>query len=178
MERKKHGVGYITGNFDLLHADHLHVLERASALCRTLIVGLTTDELATKTKRRPVFAYEHRRALLLSTSYVDVVVPHVGRRKSDDHSLLGFDILITSEEYRDSDEMVEFTTQCPKIPVAYLSRGRRVSTSSLLQELTNRLIPRVLATSITGVVNYNSVDDSLKKHINQFGKKIYKKQEF
>ena len=57
-------VGYTTGTFDLPHAGHFAILQKCKALCKILIVGLVSDELGIKQKRKPVLSYEHRKTIL------------------------------------------------------------------------------------------------------------------
>lgn len=69
-------LGYTTGVFDLFHVGHLNVLRRAKEQCDRLIVGVTTDELASSAKgKQPVIPYIERAAIVGAIRYVDDVVP-------------------------------------------------------------------------------------------------------
>lgn len=59
---------------DLLHIGHIRCLEQAKALGDYLIVGVLTDEAATKWKRSPIIPFEERMELVASLKCVDEVV--------------------------------------------------------------------------------------------------------
>jgi len=79
---KKYKVGYTAGVFDLFHIGHLNILKRAKEYCDYLIVAVSTDELVQEyKKRKPIFPYEERKAIVESIKYVDEVVPQYNRDK-------------------------------------------------------------------------------------------------
>jgi len=65
----------IRGTFDLLHAGHLDILERASGLGDYLIVSVNTDESVRERKgtNRPIIGEEDRALAVASLGYVDYV---------------------------------------------------------------------------------------------------------
>lgn len=66
---------YVGGTFDCLHPGHLNLLRQADQL-GTVVVGLNSDEFATRYKRKPIFTYEERKAMLEATRYVAFVLPN------------------------------------------------------------------------------------------------------
>ena len=101
-------IGYTTGTFDLLHNGHYEILKKCKLMCSTLIVGLVTDELGVRQKRKPVLQYQHRKVILENSKYVDAVVPFNGTSKQEDHRKLKFDILFISDEYHHKPEYKSF----------------------------------------------------------------------
>jgi len=69
-------VVFTNGCFDLLHAGHADLLERAAALGEILVVGLNTDGSVRRLKGpgRPVIPERDRALLLASLRAVDYVV--------------------------------------------------------------------------------------------------------
>ena len=59
---------------DLFHAGHVAFLKQAKQYGSILIVGLHSDELATKYKRKPVCNIEERKAVVEACKYVDKVI--------------------------------------------------------------------------------------------------------
>lgn len=72
--RRGEKIVYTYGVFDLFHSGHVALLEEAKALGDMLIVGVFTDEVATKFKREPVIPFKHRKAIIEAIKCVDQVV--------------------------------------------------------------------------------------------------------
>ena len=68
---------------DMIHTGHVNILKVCKSLCQTLIVGLTTDTLATKQKRKPWIKYRDRKSVIEALEYVDAVVEHNGQSKQE-----------------------------------------------------------------------------------------------
>jgi phosphoenolpyruvate phosphomutase len=88
----------VCGVFDLLHADHLRLLERAARL-GPVTVGLLTDELAAGYKRRPVLSYWERRAALEILPWVDRIVRKVSHDTRDLLRQYEPDYLVTGSDW-------------------------------------------------------------------------------
>ena len=68
-------IGYTSGVYDMFHVGHLNILRAAKAKCDYLIVGVTTDELCLKRKRKlPIIAQDDRAEIIKSIRYVDKVI--------------------------------------------------------------------------------------------------------
>lgn len=133
-------IGYMTMTGDLLHFGHIELLKKCKQLCDTLIIGLTTDTLAVKQKRKPIFDYNHRKCVLESCKYVDIVVEHDGASKEVAYKKLKFDILFTGDDYFMSSEYSIFENKYPDIKVVYLPRTSGISSTIIIQQLENKLI--------------------------------------
>ena len=74
---KKNIIGYTAGVFDLFHIGHLKILQNAKSIFikRKLIVGVSTDELVYKyKKKKPVIPFSERIEVVRSIKYVDAVI--------------------------------------------------------------------------------------------------------
>ena len=68
-------IGYTSGVFDLFHVGHLNLLENAKSKCDMLVVGICSDALVFKLKRRhPVIPLEDRIRIVRALKCVDSVV--------------------------------------------------------------------------------------------------------
>lgn len=68
-------VGYLPGVFDMLHPGHVTYIKQASSLCKTLIVGVKTDEYSLQIKgKSPVLNCDERKYILYSLRNTDKVV--------------------------------------------------------------------------------------------------------
>ena len=101
-ETKQYGIGLLMGVFDLFHIGHLRLIQRASARCRYLRIGVLSDDLVEKFKnKRPVIPLEERMEILASIKGVDEVVAI-----TDDPSRLmeyerrPFDCFFSGDDYR------------------------------------------------------------------------------
>ncbi len=75
MSEKKYKVGYCPGAFDLFHIGHLNLIMRSKERCEYLIVGVVTDELYFKQKKKiPFISLEERMKIVESIKYVDKVI--------------------------------------------------------------------------------------------------------
>ena len=131
---------YCTGCFDALHPSHLMFLRRAAATADRLVVGLTTDERMGQEKRPPLIDYGGRREMLMALPFVHDVVPHSGQTKTQAWHQHRFDVLVTGEEYRGSEEFRAAESELPHVRIVYLSRDSRYSTTHLINRavwLTN-----------------------------------------
>ena len=155
-------IGYTTMTGDLLHEGHINFLKTAKSLCDILIVGVTTDELAIKQKRKTWFPFSQRRAVISSLECVDIVVEHNGQSKYDAHAMLHFTSLFIGDDYVGADEYSNFQLLYPDISVSYIPRTSGVSSSYLISRFEDRVIEGmdVLAHGIGGQVLRFQLDKS------------------
>jgi D-beta-D-heptose 7-phosphate kinase/D-beta-D-heptose 1-phosphate adenosyltransferase len=73
--RQGHRIVFTNGCFDLLHAGHLHLLQRARALGELLIVGINDDRSVGRLKGpgRPLIPEAQRAEMLAALRFVDYV---------------------------------------------------------------------------------------------------------
>ncbi len=100
----KYDVGYTTGVFDLFHIGHLNVLRKAKALCKHLIVGVSTDELVQQYKNKtPVIPFEERIEIVKGIRYVDEVVAQTNRDKMAAYAEIKFDVMVVGDDWKGSE---------------------------------------------------------------------------
>ena len=67
-------VVYTSGTFDMLHFNHLKMIEYARELGDILIVGVNTDELVASYKSQPIIPFEERIALMKAIKGPDIII--------------------------------------------------------------------------------------------------------
>jgi glycerol-3-phosphate cytidylyltransferase len=98
-------IGYTTGVFDLFHVGHLNILRNAKLECDYLIVGVTTDELCIKEKRKiPVIPFLERIEIVQAIRYVDCVVPQNSYDKLKAWEDLKFNMMFVGDDWKGTDK--------------------------------------------------------------------------
>lgn len=124
-------VVYTSGTFDMLHANHLKMIEYARALGDILIVGVNTDELVASYKSQPIIPFEQRIALVKALRYPDIVVPQKSLDHTDKVKNLRFDVFVVGDDWTGKYDYL----QDHGVDVVYFPYGDGVSSSSLKRRI-------------------------------------------
>lgn len=135
--RNREVVAYISGTWDLFHVGHLNAIKKARELGDKLIVGISTDELVRKYKKRePIFPYEQRLKIIESLKFVDEIVTQHELSTIEQFQELDFDILVVGEDWKDKFlDGIEWIKQHPEKKVVFLPRTSGISSSILRERL-------------------------------------------
>ena len=134
---KKYKIGYTTGVFDMFHIGHLNILRRAKEQCDYLVVGVTTDELCIKRKKKTPIINEHdRMAIVEAIRYVDKVIPQTDMDKIRPVRELGADVVFVGSDWKDTEAWNNYEKQFSEVgcTVVYLDHTDGIS-STLLREI-------------------------------------------
>ena len=127
---------FTNGCFDLIHAGHVSLLERARSLGDLLIVGLNSDASVRRLKgpSRPLNPLKDRARVLAALSAVDMVVAFSSDTPRELIKALKPDILVKGADYS-GDKIVgrEFAGRTVRIS---LVKGR--STTGLVRKMGSR----------------------------------------
>ena len=139
---KKEIIGYTTGVYDLFHVGHLNILKNAKKHCDKLIVGVSTDEVVIKNKKKtPIIPFNDRVSIVEAIKYVDKVVPQ------EDYSIeykikriqeLKVDVLFVGSDWKGTDKWnkLEKNLDAIGVKVIYLPHTDGVSTTELLEKIS------------------------------------------
>jgi choline-phosphate cytidylyltransferase/glycerol-3-phosphate cytidylyltransferase len=129
-------VVYTSGTFDLLHHNHIKMIEYARALADILIVGVNTDELVTSYKSQPIIPFEERILIMKALKYPDIVIPQHSLNHKDKVDKLRFDIFVVGDDWAGKFDYLKDMG----ISVIYFPYGRNVSSSSLKRKIYENYI--------------------------------------
>lgn len=124
-------VVYTSGTFDILHINHLKMIEYARALGDILIVGVNTDELVASYKSEPIIPFEERIALMKAIKYPDIVIPQHSLDHRAKVKKLNFDIFVVGDDWTGKYDYLKDMG----VTVVYFPYGKGVSSSSLKERI-------------------------------------------
>ena len=136
---KKYKVGYTTGVFDMFHIGHLNIIQRAKDQCDYLIVGVTTDELCVKRKKKlPVICEADRMAIVSALRYVDEVVPQEDMDKLAAVKKYNVDAVFVGSDWKGTPSWERYEKEFATVgcKVVYLDHTEGIS-STILRERLN-----------------------------------------
>lgn len=131
-------LGYTAGVFDLFHVGHVNLLKAAKSLCTHLIVGVSSDELATYKNKKPVISFEDRRSVVESCRYVDSVVGQYTLDKYEAYSKIGFNILFVGDDWYKNGQWNDLEIKIKPAKIIYLPYTQTVSSTTINQIIEKR----------------------------------------
>ena len=135
---KQFKVGYTTVVYDMFHIGHLNILKRAKEQCETLIVGVTTDELCYKRKKKyPIINENDRMSIIAAIRYVDKVVPQIDMDKVRQVKEFGVDVVFVGSDWKGTEAWNKYEREFAKIgcKVVYLDHTDGISSTILREKL-------------------------------------------
>ncbi len=124
-------VVYTSGTFDMLHYNHLKMIEYARSLGDILIVGVNTDELVMSYKTQPIIPFEERIALMNALKYPDIVIPQHSLDHHDKVKKLNFDVFVVGDDWTGKFDYLKEQG----VSVVYFPYGQGISSSNLKQKI-------------------------------------------
>ncbi|MGR6871622.1 adenylyltransferase/cytidyltransferase family protein [Pseudomonas sp. HK3] len=118
------------GTFDVFHVGHVNILERAKLEGDYLVVGVSSDELNFKKKKRyPIYSQQDRIKILQSLKFVDeVFVEESLELKGEYIQQFNADLLVMGDDWVGKfDDMKRFCD------VKYLARTPSISTTEIIE---------------------------------------------
>lgn len=144
MKTKKYKIGYTTGVYDMFHIGHLNVLKRAKEQCEELIVGITTDELCEKRKKKkPIINENDRMAIVAELRCVDKVVFQEDMDKLKAVRKYNVDAVFVGSDWKGTDAWNKYEAEFKKedCVVVYLNHTDGISSTILRERLNNDECP-------------------------------------
>lgn len=128
------------GTFDLFHIGHLRLLERAKQKGDFLIVGVSSDELNWKKKKKyPIFSCQERMEIISSLKCVDEVFKEDVIDKEDYCIEMDADLFVIGDDWKGrpcGKNNKTFDDQLRGIcDVEYLERTPSISTTEIIEKI-------------------------------------------
>ena len=124
-------VVYTSGTFDMLHANHIKMIEYARSLGDILIIGVNTDELVESYKSTPIIPFEERITLVKALKYPDIVIPQHSLDHTDKVKKLNFDVFVVGDDWTGKYDYLKEQG----VDVVYFPYGAGVSSSKLKERI-------------------------------------------
>jgi len=129
-------VVFTSGTFDMLHINHLRMIEYARGIADILIVGVNTDELVVEHKSEPIVPFEERIALVRALKGPDVVIPQHSLIHTDKVAKLKFDVFVVGDDWSGKYDYL----QDLGVSVVYFPYGAGVSSTKLKERIQERYV--------------------------------------
>ena len=132
-------VGYASGVFDMFHIGHLNILRSARGHCRTLVVGVASDEYVEVLKgRAPVVPLVERLEIISALGLVDEVIIDHSEDKTKAWAERHFDVIFKGDDWKGSPkgERLERDMGDLGVDVVYFPYTLHTSSTLLRAHLT------------------------------------------
>ena len=118
---------YTSGTFDMFHYNHLKMINYARSLGDILIVGVSTDELVSSYKDKPIIPFDERLHIIEALKTPDIVIPQRTLDHTELVKKLNIDAFVVGDDWFGKyDYLKELDVQ-----VFYFPYGAGISSSSL-----------------------------------------------
>lgn len=133
-------VGFTNGCFDILHAGHVECLQKARALCDTLIVGLNSDRSVSRIKGpdRPINSQSARALVLAALECVDMVMIFDEDTPYELVSRIRPDVLVKGGDWKAEDIAGSDIVRSYGGRVVIIELSEGFSTTSLIDKISER----------------------------------------
>lgn len=126
-------VGYASGVFDMFHVGHLNILRNAAERCRTLVVGVGTDEYVEELKgRAPVVPFAERVEIVASLRVVDEVIADHSEDKTQAWHTRRFDAIFKGDDWKGTAKGSRLEADMDRLGVTVVYFPYTLHTSSTL----------------------------------------------
>jgi len=131
-KRKKKKVGLTFGVFDLCHQGHIRLLQNAKKYVDTLIVCVSTDEFATKTKGKKPFTKVRQRRAMVNELDIVATTDEQSSRFGKKEAIKKYcpDLLFVGSDHKN-----DYSGEGYGVPVIYLPHTKDISSTMLRRDL-------------------------------------------
>lgn len=131
---------FTNGCFDLIHAGHIHLLQKAASMGDILVIGINNDSAVRKIKgrNRPIFPLAERVEILSSMENVDYIIPFSTLTPARLIEQIVPDVLVKGSDWKSSEIVGRDAVQKGGGKVITVRLKKGVSTSVLIERIIGR----------------------------------------
>ena len=96
---KEKTIVYTSGTFDMFHYNHLRMINYARSLADILIVGVSSDELVSSYKAKPIIPFTERMQIIESLKTPDIVIPQHSLDHTEIVKKLNIDAFVVGDDW-------------------------------------------------------------------------------
>ena len=125
----------------MFHIGHLNIIERAKECCDYLIVGVTTDELCYKRKKKmPIIKQEERLRIIQAIRYVDKAVYQEDMNKAEIIRKYNVDVVFVGSDWKGTTTWDQYEKEFAEFgcSVVYLDYTEGISSTVLREKLNEQ----------------------------------------
>ena len=126
---------YTSGTFDMFHYNHLRMINYARSLADILIVGVSTDELVSSYKPKPIIPFTERLQIIEALKTPDIVIPQHTLDHSEIVKKLHIDAFVVGDDWYGKYDYLEDMG----VQVFYFPYGIGFSSSALKKTIHDSL---------------------------------------
>lgn len=133
-------IGYTAGVFDVFHVGHLAILKAARGMCDRLVVGVTTDRLASARGKSPLVTFQDRIDIVRSIKFVDAAIPQDDMDKLKVCKKLKASIMFVGDDWYEDEKWKNYEVEFQKqgIKIIYFPYTQGISSTQLRQTIAER----------------------------------------
>ena len=138
---------YLPGSWDLLHAGHIRIMQRARDLGDRLYVGVSTDRLIKEYKKiNPIIPYKYRIEVIKHLDLVDNIIEQDTFFNIEQLRPYQIDTVVLGSDWK--NKPFKELEECQKVldfDIEYLPYTKALSSSSIKEKIIRNAIPIIQA---------------------------------
>lgn len=174
---------YADGVFDLFHIGHLKHLKKIKELYNnsTILIGVISDEVATKYKRKPIINEDDRVKMIKACKYVDKIIKNPPL-KINEEFMNKYKIDIVVHAFSNKEDFDKQKNECFEIPIKLnkfkiIEYNKEISTTKIINKWysesnklnINNIIPSIVYNDIIKKLDIKKTDRLLEIGCNLIG---------
>ena len=128
---------YTSGTFYMFHYNHLRMINYARSLADILIVGVSTDELVSSYKAKPIIPFHERLQIIEALKTPDIVIPQHSLDHTEIVKKLNIDAFVVGDDWYGTEKWKEYEKAFAEagIRIVYFPYTHGISSTKITEAL-------------------------------------------